>query len=244
MSTNLLVAANTGVHGAAYYMLTGTNDFEYLTDDLVTKGFMSDDDQDTLLSTLDGYRLKLTMVGMEFALDAADTTNEDYDTEAICLYSDTAKGALCGGIQYNGSSIVAFGAWINQGPFTNAVAGATELLGLVDQSDQWYVQGLDGSTTFTADGTTESFWSAFKFQPRDLQDPEDYEDDFRFSPVLTDVTPYVYMHCYDCDDDDDGTDERVAYQYYAGSTLTLDSSLSGMAFTSMVSAIMALSMLF
>ena len=35
MTTNLLVASDGVNHGQAYYMITGTSDFEYLLDNMV-----------------------------------------------------------------------------------------------------------------------------------------------------------------------------------------------------------------
>ena len=81
-----LIAATTD-HGEARYMLTGTNDFEYILDQMVSDELIESSsdtatDKSDLLSTYDGYRLKLSMFGMIHAVN--DT--ED-DTVAICLSS-------------------------------------------------------------------------------------------------------------------------------------------------------------
>ena len=115
------------------------------------------------------------MVGMKTALDASD------DTEAICLYYQTAGGALCAGLRYNGSSIVSYGEWIKSGIFQVALSANSKLNGTgVDQSALWFPQGVDGTTTYTADGTDAAYWSLFKFQP--LESTSGYTDDWRFSP--------------------------------------------------------------
>ena len=50
--------------------------------------------------------------------------------------------------------------------------------------------GLDGSTTYVADGTDDAFWSMFKFQPKDA---DSYTSDYRFSPATTGVKGYIYI---------------------------------------------------
>ena len=75
-----LLASDNATHGDAFYMLTGTSDFDYILDLMVTKGQITQDTADSYLTTHDGYRLSYMMVGMKTALDAED------DTEAICLY--------------------------------------------------------------------------------------------------------------------------------------------------------------
>ena len=98
------------------------------------------------------------MVGMKTALDASD------DTEAICLEFTAAGGALCAGLRYNGSSIVSFAEWIRTGLFTVSVNSGTKLNDSgVDQAAQWFPQGVDGTTTYTADGSDDAYWSVFKF---------------------------------------------------------------------------------
>ena len=94
---NLLIAAEASQHGAAYYMLTGTSDFEYVLDIMVEAEMITTDEKKTYQTTLDGYRLSYKMAGMTSTLDAGDT-------EAICLYSATACGALCGGIHHDTDS--------------------------------------------------------------------------------------------------------------------------------------------
>ena len=139
-------------------MLTGTTDFDYILDLMVTKGQIDQDTADTYLTTYDGYRLRFMMVGMKTALDTED------DTEAICLYHWVAGGALCAGLRYNGSSIVPYAEWIKAGLFTVSLNSGVKLNDTgVDQAAQWFPQGVDGTTTYTADGTDASYWSVFKF---------------------------------------------------------------------------------
>ena len=87
---NLLLAEDS-THGNAYYMLTGTSDFEYLLDIMVESEMIDSDDKSDYMSTLDGYRLTYKMAGMKTPLEIGDT-------EAICLLSVTAGGVLCAGL--------------------------------------------------------------------------------------------------------------------------------------------------
>lgn len=131
--TNLLLNEDGTNHGDAFYMLTGTNDFEYTLDLMVINGQIDQETADTFLTTQDGYRLRFMMVGMKTALDT------DGDTEAICLFNAAAEGVMCAGLQYNGSSIVSYGEWIGTGIFTANKASATMLNETgVDQSYLWY----------------------------------------------------------------------------------------------------------
>ena len=114
MTTNLLLATDNTNHGSAFYMLTGTDDFEYLLDSMVSKEQITADEAKSILSAQDGYRLRFMMVGMKKLLDTEN------DTEAICLHSVKAGGALCAGLRYNGSSIVTYGSWIPGGAFAIA----------------------------------------------------------------------------------------------------------------------------
>ena len=132
------------------------------------------------------------MVGMYKPLDTTD------DSESICLLSDQSGGALCAGLRYNGSSIVTYAQWIKAGVFKIAVASSTEPAESVDQSIDWFRQGVDGSNTITADGTTDAYWSVYKFQPNEVAD-NDYGDDFRFSPEQNDVVAYIMQHDADAD---------------------------------------------
>ena len=107
-----LIASDDTNHGDAFYMLTGTSDFEYVLDLMITKGQIDQDTADSYLTSHDGYRLRFMMVGMKTALDTSD------DTEALCLYYQVAGGALCAGLRYNGSSIVSYAEWFKAGIFT------------------------------------------------------------------------------------------------------------------------------
>ena len=97
------------------------------------------------------------MVGMKTPLDTKD------DTEAICLFSSSANGALCAGITYNGSSIVAWSNWYTAGSFTLATNSNALPSGGVDQSAEWFATDAVGKAAFKADGSNDSYWSVFKF---------------------------------------------------------------------------------
>ena len=116
-----IVASDDTNHGDAFYMLTGTSDFDYILDLMVTKGQITQDTADAYLTTHDGYRLRYMMVGMKTALDATD------DTEAICLYYQTAGGVMCAGLRYNGSSIVSYGEWVKNGIFNVALSANSKI---------------------------------------------------------------------------------------------------------------------
>ena len=115
MTQNLLVATDNSNHGSAFYMLTGTNDFEYILDTMIANNTeiceknsgesdipcepvsFNDAKKQEYLQKYDGYRLRFMMVGMKKPLVKQN------DTEAICLYSETAGGALCAGIIFDGT---------------------------------------------------------------------------------------------------------------------------------------------
>ena len=185
--TQIIASDNTN-HGDAFYMLTGTNDFEYVLELMVTNGQIDEDTKDEYLTTLDGYRLRYMMVGMKIALDTED------DTEAICLYNQVADGAMCAGLRYNGSSIVSFAEWYSAGIFTVSATSVIQLTSGVDQAVQWFPQGVDGTTTYTADGSDDSYWSVFKFQPLEVQGTNGYTDDWRFNPTDTAIKPWIYQY--------------------------------------------------
>ena len=125
-TANLLVDTDNTNYGKAYYMLTGTDDFEYILDIMVANQQITSATRDTYLSNYDGYRLRYMMVGMKKPLD---TTN---DTEAICLYSEEAGGALCAGVRYNGSAMIPWAEWVNAGAFIVCVNSSIQLTGGVD----------------------------------------------------------------------------------------------------------------
>merc|ERR1719232_2526521 len=109
----VLIAA-TSDHGEARYMLTGTDDFSYILDQMVDDELIeassatTTPDKSDLLSSYDGYRLKFTMLSMTDAVDG----NQD-DTCAICLSSKSGQGATCAGIYFDGSSVKKWARWIN-----------------------------------------------------------------------------------------------------------------------------------
>ena len=77
----------------------------------------------------------------------------------------------------------------------------------MDLSAQWFLTAEDGTIVYTADGTDNSYWSLFRFQPLKA---DTYTDDYRFSPVDT-ITPYIYR-----------ADENLeTYTYYAGTAVAL-----------------------
>ena len=155
---NLLIESDYANHGSAFYMLTGTSDFGYLLDIMYEAQMITEDERDTYHSSLDGYRLSYKMAGMYATLDAGDV-------EAICLYSITAGGCLCAGLTHNTETgdIEPWSEWVSTGAFSISASSAVALVGGVDQSDDWYVLGLEGTTGFIADGTTDSYWTVFKF---------------------------------------------------------------------------------
>ena len=181
-----LIASDDDKHGSAFMMLTGTNDFEYMLDLMVENEQIDEDQKDEYLITLDGYRIRYMMVGMKQALDTSD------DTECICLLYESAGGALCAGLQYNGSSIVAYAEWFRAGLFTVSASSLTQLESEEDQSSLWFPTGVDGTSTYVADGTDDSYWSVFKFQP--LESLDGYEKDWRFTPRDTNVVPFIYQY--------------------------------------------------
>ena len=107
-----LLLADDGTHGNAYYMLTGTNDFEYLLDIMVDSETISKDQKDDYLSSLDGYRLTYKMAGMKAAMEIGDT-------EAICLFSVTAGGVLCAGLIHDvvSDELRPWSEWYSTGAF-------------------------------------------------------------------------------------------------------------------------------
>ena len=120
-----LMAAVGGSHGEARYMLTGTDNFSYILDQMVTDSLIESSsdtalDKADMLSAYDGYRLKFSLFNMEFAVN--DTQD---DTCAICLSSENGGGATCAGIYYNGSSVNKWARWINWEIFYLAAADGT-----------------------------------------------------------------------------------------------------------------------
>ena len=156
-STPMIPTDDTN-HGSAFVLLTGTQDWSYTVDTLITGGFLEDEDKSDLMITRDGYRLRYMMVGMKAPLENAD------DTEAICLYSETAGGALCGGIRQSGTQLVEFGLWVPAGSFILSVDSGLDLtLTGTDNTIEWTIQGVDGGNSILADGSNDSYWSVFKF---------------------------------------------------------------------------------
>ena len=69
-----LMAAVGGSHGEARYMLTGTDNFSYILDQMVTDSLIESSsdtalDKADMLSAYDGYRLKFSLFNMEFAVN-------------------------------------------------------------------------------------------------------------------------------------------------------------------------------
>lgn len=126
----LVNADGYGQHGTAYYMLTGTDDFEYVLDNMVSKKQITSAQKTTYMTSGDGYRLRFMMVDMKKALARKG------DIEAICLFSDKMQGALCGGIQHNGTVAEPYASWVPGGAFKVASADGlqskTDLPGPID----------------------------------------------------------------------------------------------------------------
>ena len=117
---NLLMQQN-GAHGSAYYMLTGTDDYNFLLDTMEKKKQVDSTGAASLLASSDGYRLRLMMVKMFVPMAA------NGDIQAICLYSPTMNGALCGGIQHDGTNAKPYGSWVKGGAFVAAADSGIDL---------------------------------------------------------------------------------------------------------------------
>ena len=222
MTQNLLMASDGANYGDAFYMITGSEDFNYTIDQMIDAGLLADEDKTVLLQTRDGYRLRFFMVGMYHDLATSG------DIEQICLVSEAANSAVCGGLKNNGSSVVRHAQWIDRGIFMVAVNSSAEPVEVTDLSNEWYAEGEDGSTTVVADGTTSAFWSVYRFQP--LEVPiDDWENDFRLSPETTDAVPYIVIR--------DATADT--WSYYAGTTITIESA-STLAYSMITIALVAL----
>ena len=98
-TAEVLLETDDTNHGSAFYMLSGTSDFEYVLDIMQDNDLIDEDTASAYLTTNDGYRLRLMMIGMKQPLDSTD------DIEAICLDAST-RGTLCAGLRYNGSSLM------------------------------------------------------------------------------------------------------------------------------------------
>ena len=96
---------------------------------MVKKKQIDEKKSSSYLSSNDGYRLRFMYVGQPVALA------QNTDTDAICIYSPTIKGAICGGIKHNGTTVVPFGAWVPGNAFTVAADSGIDLPGAIDQSD-------------------------------------------------------------------------------------------------------------
>ena len=160
----VLIAA-TADHGEARYMLTGTNDFSYILDQMVDDGLIeassstTTPDKGDLLSSYDGYRLKFTMIDMQDAITGAND-----DTMAICLSSKSGQGATCAGISYNGSSVNKWARWINWEIFYLAAVDGTfsEPEGQ-DDSAKWYLLDLSMDPDVSVTGAINTSWSIYRF---------------------------------------------------------------------------------
>ncbi len=170
---NLLLATDSVNHGSAYYMLTGTEDIGWMFDQLKKNQFITEEQRKDYSGERDGYRLRYMMTGMKKPLNIKN------DTEAICLLSEVANGALCAGVMWNGTALQSYAEWVPAGAFVIAAGGGKPIVGAKDQSKEWFMQGADGSVTVIADGTDAGFWSSFKIQP--LENAEGYTDDYRFN---------------------------------------------------------------
>ena len=158
---------------------------------------------------MDGYRIRLMMVGQKTVLD---TTN---DTEAICLVSPTAGGALCAGVRYNGTTESQWAEWIPNNYWEASKDAAIQLSGGIDQTVDWFAMDEENLTTITVDGSDSSYWSIFKYQPLEATS---YTNNYRFDSKLSDVTPYIYK-----------SDEATStYSYYAGTAMTLNGAQAGL----------------
>eukprot|EP00354_Favella_ehrenbergii_P006320 CAMPEP_0170457456 /NCGR_PEP_ID=MMETSP0123-20130129/4739_1 /TAXON_ID=182087 /ORGANISM="Favella ehrenbergii, Strain Fehren 1" /LENGTH=50 /DNA_ID=CAMNT_0010721249 /DNA_START=206 /DNA_END=358 /DNA_ORIENTATION=+ len=48
-------------------------------------------------------------------------------------------GALCGGMEHNGTTVIPFGVWVQGGAFAVAAESGVDLPGPVDKSSLWYL---------------------------------------------------------------------------------------------------------
>ena len=201
---NLLIATDDINHGSAFYALSGTNDFSYILDIMVNNGQLDEDTASEYIQTLDGYRLRFMMVGMKAALDTDD------DIEAICL--DTlVNGVLCAGVRNNDGALIRWAEFYQNSTFEIRADGNYQVTNGVDQSNYWFPIGEDGGLDFAADGTDDSYWSVFRFQPLRA---DTYTDEYRFSPRDT-VTPYIYR----------ADEDTETYTYYKGTPIELESAM-------------------
>ena len=211
---NQIIDTDSTNHGTAFYMLTGNRDFNYLIDMMISDGLVTEDDRSDLLTTKDGYRLRLMMVGMYKALD---TTN---DSERICLVYDEASVAICAGLKNDGTSIVPYATYYPSGAFKIASSSNTEPASGVDQSSDWFTQGKEGGSVVNSQvdpgNEIDSYWSVYKYQPLEEADSADYENDFRFDPTARNVLAYVMQ--YDATAD--------TWNYYPGTLFNMTGAVS------------------
>jgi len=188
----LLIAANSGVHGEARYMLTGTHDFSYVLDQMIEDRLIVKSstatgvvDKADMLRLYDGYQLKFSMFGMQLAVnDATD------DTNAICLASQDGGGAHCAGIYYDGSSVKSWARWVNWTNFyLAAVDGTPSDPEGIDDTSKWFLLDPSMDPDIAVTGTANSNWSTYRFQATS----DNPRNDHRFTPSDTDVRAYVYV---------------------------------------------------
>ena len=174
------IAAATATVGDVYYILTGTNNFEYILNDMVDGGLIindgTTDEKTPLLQEYDGYRLKFYMLNNP----SPNLTATD-DVNAVCFFSETeAEGAICAGAKYNGSAMEAWAYWVEKSAFSAVVQNSLEITGVDKSSDYWLLDPSgDNDVSVGVD------WSIFRFQP--VGTGGSYSDDFRFSPSTTDI---------------------------------------------------------
>ena len=94
-----------------------------------------------MLTSQDGYRIRYMMAGMH---TTHDTVN---DTEAICLSSVNAGGAMCAGITVTAISPLTYAPWAEWHTTGNMAVSAASNIVLVDgidQSTDWFMMSEDG----------------------------------------------------------------------------------------------------
>ena len=121
-------------------MLTGTEDFAYVLDQMIEDKLLVKEsdtaiDKTDMLRDYDGYKLKFSMFDMQKAVDDAED-----DTCAICLASKIGGGATCAGIYYDGSSVKTWARWVEwEIFFLAAVDGTFTDPEGQDDASKWYL---------------------------------------------------------------------------------------------------------
>ena len=139
-------------------MLTGTNNFAQILDDMIDDGLILSTEKTTYQGLYDGYKLKFTILNNPITLE---TTTDD--SCGICFYSEENGGATCAGASYNGSAVVSWARWVESSIFIASAKTApySEPTGTTMDST-WFLMDPTGDVDLTISGTN---WSTYRFQP-------------------------------------------------------------------------------